>query len=238
MNLLDMYIQGDCVGVYGEIERMGPNALAKPNIGSVEAVLRETMNRVAYNLRIIYTGLVGENYCFKRNIRIDFDCPLLKPFPNVKDLIRKLEKSVREFGHVPLSLKLFYEIVGSCNFAWDYDSIEEIPREGADPIQIGSITDLLEEVEDMEVEDEDPGLSVSADYLHKDNTSGGPGYAVELTRVPQPDSRFLNEEHETSFINYLRIAMDGCGFSRAGAVSHMESFVLYSEKIRPLLKPI
>jgi hypothetical protein len=238
MNLLDRYLQGEGRSVYAEIERMGPDALAKRNLGIVDAVLRETMNRVAYNLSIIYSGLLEEDYCFQSNIQFDFDYPLLKPFPNVKDLIRKLEKGVRKFGHIPLSLKLFYEIVGSCNFAWDYDGIEEIPWEGADPIQIGPITDLLEELKDMEVEDEEPGLSVSADYLHKDNISGGPGYAVELTRMPQAASRFLNEEHETSFINYLRIAMDGCGFSRGRAVSHLDSFVQFSEKIRPQLKPI
>jgi hypothetical protein len=85
---------------------------------------------------------------------------------------------------------------------------------------------------------EDPGLSVSADYLHKDNISGGPPYQVELTARAQADSRFLNEEHDTTFVNYLRIAMDGCGFSRAGAVSHVDSYIQFSKKIKPLLKPI
>jgi hypothetical protein len=238
MNLLDRYLRGDHFEVYEEIERMGKGALARHNVGMVEAIHRETMNRVAYNLGVIYSGLVEEKYCFHSNLRFDFEYPLLEPFPNAKDLIRKLEKKVKKFGHVPLSLKSFYEIVGSCNFGWDYNAIDEIPWKGADPIQIGPITDLLEEVEDMEIEDEEPGLSVSADFLHKDNVSGGPCYAVELTAGPQADSRLLNEEHETSFINYLRIVMEGCGFSRAGAVGHLDSFVQFSRKIKPQLKPI
>jgi hypothetical protein len=85
MNLLDKYLKGDCRSVYAEIERMGPAALEKGNLGMVEAVLRETMNRVAYNLGIIYSGLVEENYCFQSNIQFDFEYPLLEPFPNAKE---------------------------------------------------------------------------------------------------------------------------------------------------------
>lgn len=217
---------------------MGPDALGKDNAEMVEAVIRETMTRVAYNLGVIYSGLVEENYCFRKTIRFDLDYPLLEPFPNVKDLIRKLDKKVEKYGCVPMSLKLFYEIVGSCNLAWDYTTIEQTPWEEADPLQILPITDQLLEIEDFEFEKEDPGLPVSADYLHKDNISGGPAYQVELTAQPQADSRFLNEEHNTTFVNYLRIAMDGCGFSRAGSVSHLDSFIRFSKKIRPLLKPI
>jgi hypothetical protein len=238
MNLLDRYLQDDGLKIYKEIEHMGPEALGKGNAEMVEAVIRETMTRVAYNLGIIYSGLVAENYCFQKTIRFDFEYPLLEPLPNVKDLIWKLEKKVKKFGCVPMSLKLFYEIVGSCNLAWDYTTSEQIPWEGADPLQISPITNQLQEIEDKEFEDDDPGLPVSADYLHKDNISGGPAYQVELTVKPQSDSRFLNEEHDTTFVNYLRIVMDGCGFSRTGSVRHLDSYIQFSKKIKPLLKPI
>ncbi len=108
---------------------------------------------------------------------------------------------------------MFYTIVGSCNFAWDFDSNDTIPWEGADPIQISPITDLLAEAKQIELNDEPVGLPVSADYYHKDNISGGPPYSVEITAEPQVDSRFLYEEHDTTFVNYLRIAMENCGFS-------------------------
>src|SRR5580658_7774120 len=64
MNLLDRYLRGDHFEVYEEIERMGKGALARHNVFMVDAKHRETMNRVAYNLGVIYSGLVEEKYCF------------------------------------------------------------------------------------------------------------------------------------------------------------------------------
>jgi len=239
MNLLERYLQGDTVGVYEEIERMGQNAFEKNNVSDVKAVLTETMNRIAYNLDVIYVALVDEKYCFKKNPRHDFEFPLLKPRWGTQLRIRRLERVVRPFGYVPLSLKVFYKIVGSCNFAWDYDANDKIPWEGADPIQISPITDLLPEAKQIEPDDDEPlGLPVSADYYHKDNISGGRPYSIEITAEPQVDSRFLDEEHETTFINYLRITIENCGFSRADAVNNLPDFKIFCKKVRPLLKPI
>ncbi|MBS1602441.1 MAG: hypothetical protein JST42_07215, partial [Bacteroidetes bacterium] len=109
-----------------------------------------------------------------------------------------------------------------------------------DPIQICSVTDLLSEANQMEPDDDNEpiGLPVSADYYHKDNISGGPAYSVELTPKPQVDSHFLFEEHETTFVNYLRIAMENCGFSRADEVYDLPSFMNYSKEVKPLIKAI
>lgn len=240
MDLLEKYLGGDTLRVHEEIERMGPAAFEKGNFQEVNAVLAETMKRVAHNLDVIYAALQAKNYCFKKNPRHDFEYPILKPRWGVKFRVRRLEKAVKTFGHVPLSLKMFYRIVGACNFTWDYETIEEIPWEGADPIEIIPISDLLREVKELEADDEDEevGLPAAGDYLHKDNISGGPMYRVELTRNPQVDSKFLHEEHETTFINYLRIAMNNCGFSRAGAVSHLPHFIEYIDNVKPKLKPI
>jgi len=236
MDLLEKYLQGDTVRVYEEIERMGQNALERNNFQEVKAVLTETMNRVAYNLDVIHSALVDEKYCFKKNPRHDFEVPLLKPRWGTPIHICRLERAISAFGYVPLSLKMFYKIVGSCNFAWDYDSNDTIPWEGADPIQISPITYLLPEAKQIERDDDPVGLPLSADYYHKDNISGGPPYSIELTAKPQVDSLFLYEEHETTFVNYLRIAMENCGFSRAHEVNEQPSFMNYYKKVKPLLK--
>jgi len=238
MNLLKRYLQGDTIMVYEEIDRMGSTAFKGNNLREVNAVLTETMSRVAYNLDLIYAALVNEKYCFKKNPQHDFEYPLLKPWWSTQLRIYRLERSVRKLGYVPLSLKVFYKIVGSCNFAWDYDADDNILWEGSDPIQICAITDLLPEAKQIEPDDEPVGLPVSADYYHKDNISGGPAYSVELTARSQVDSLFLYEEHETTFINYLRIALENCGFSRAYAVNELPDFMNYCRKVKPLLKPI
>ena len=240
MGLLEKYLQGDTVRVYEEISGMGSDAFERKNFREVRAVLTETMNRVAYNLDIIHSALRQMNYCFNDKPRYDFERPLLKPQWGAQFQIIKLQKTVQPLGFVPLSLKMFFSIVGSCNFAWDYDTNPDIPWVGADPIQVTPVTDLLGEAKDLEPdEDGDPvGLPLSADYYHKDNISGGPAYSIELTTKPQVDSRYLNEEHETSFINYLRIAIENCGFSRAYEIEDLPEFNRYRSKVKPLLKPI
>lgn len=238
MGLLERYLQGETFQVYEEIESMGSAAFERGKLQEVNAVLSETMNRVAHNLDVIYAALVDKNYCFKKNPRHEFEYPILKPRWGTRFRIHRLEKVVRTFGYIPLSLKAFYRIVGSCNLTWDYETIEVIPWEGADPIEIIPVTNLLQEVKEIEADEEDLGLPVSADYFHKDNISGGPMYRIELTTQQQVDSRFLNEDHNTTFINYLRIAMDNCGFPRAGVVSHLPDFTEYYNKVKPQLKPI
>jgi hypothetical protein len=42
----------------------------------------------------------------------------------------------------------------------------------------------------------------------------GQAYSLQLTPKPSIDGQFLYEEHDTTFINYLRICFDNCGFSR------------------------
>ncbi|HVU99309.1 MAG TPA: hypothetical protein VHE34_29005 [Puia sp.] len=238
MDLLQQYLEGDTLRVYEEIERMGSVAFERGKFREVRAVLTETMNRVAHNLDVIYRALIDERYCFKENPRHDFEIPLLAPKWGTQFYIYRLEAVVRKFGYVPLSLKAFYKVVGSCNLTWDYDTNDMIPWEGADPLQICPITDLLSEAKQMELDDDPMGLQVSADFYHKDNISGGPPYSVELSETPQVDSRFLDEEHETTFIGCLRIAFDGCGFSRPFAVNDQPDFVRYCKRVRPLLKPI
>jgi hypothetical protein len=238
MKLIEKYLQGDTKYVYDEIHKLGKNAFKPKIYPVVESVLRETFKRVAHNLEVIHAELVNSSYRFKTEFKYTFERPILRPLPDTENLLSQLDASVKRVGYVPQSLKLFYKIVGSCNFAWDYDTDAEIPWEGADPIQIAPINDLLSELEDFEDDDDFRELGISADYLHKDNISGGPAYSIEITKKPQIDSQFLNEEHNTTFINYLRIAMDNCGFSRPEAIRDKADFIEFSRKVRPKLYKI
>lgn len=63
----------------------------------------------------------------------------------------------------------------------------------------------------------DPGLPIqlrldlAPDALHKANTSGGPPYAVGLPFLGA-DPPFENEEHQLTFVEYLRLALRFAGF--------------------------
>jgi len=217
------------------------------NLPDIEKVLTETFQRVSYNLDIIYSELKDINYCFKTEFEYNSQRPLIKPLADTEKLLIKLENAVRPFGFVPLSLKMFYRIVGACNFGWNYDTNEEYFWQFADPIQISSLADIVNEVKDedylshlTEYYEEDGFVSIqlSADYLHKDNTSGGPAYSLKLSQKQSVDGQFLNEEHNTTFINYLRICFGNCGFSRIANPENKNDYQSFFDKVKPQLKPI
>lgn len=162
-------------------------------------------------------------------------------------LLTKLEKAVKPFGFVPLSLKYFYEIVGGVNFVWDYDKGPTLMWNMADPLQIASLDALVESITDKYWREEmkeciDEGdvlfLELSADELHKDNVSGGPAYSLMITKQPSVDSDFLNEPNNTTFINYFRICFDNCGFPSIKRDDYNNDYQAFFAKVKPQLKQI
>jgi hypothetical protein len=247
MTLYDRYIIGQTEQVYQDIYALEQDAFLPANLPDIEKVLTETFQRVAYNLDIIYSELKNIDYLFKTKFDYNFQRPLIKPLADTEKLLMKLDDAVRPFGFVPLSLKMFYRIVGACNFGWDYETNEDYIWQYADPIQIGSLDDIVAEVTDesfligMTEYYEDDGfvsLQLSADYFHKDNTSGGSPYSLKVTDEQSVDAKFLNEEHDTTFINYLRICFANCGFSRITNPENNNDYQAFFEKVKPQLKPI
>ncbi|WP_426667723.1 hypothetical protein ACPPVU_17000 [Mucilaginibacter sp. McL0603] len=250
MTFYNRYINGeDSRSVYSDIYNLGQEAFSDKYFDDVQSLLTETFNRVAFNLQIILSELNNINYAFKTEFRFNFERPLLRPLPDTDELLVKLDNATNDIGRIPLSLKLFYKIVGSCNFAWDYENRPDMFWKCADPIQINSLDDIVDYVSDdgwkeylNEILEDDhsqlPYLELAADYLHKDNISGGLPYSIQLTKQPSIDSLFLNEPNGTTFINYLRICMENCGFSRITKAEYENDYLEFFTKMKPQLKKI
>ncbi|MES2277576.1 MAG: hypothetical protein V4592_16245 [Bacteroidota bacterium] len=250
MKFHNRYINGeDGRLVYNDIYRLGQEAFDEKHYADVYSVLVETFNRVAFNLKIILSELKSIGYVLNDESGLNFQKPLLAPLPNTDHLLIKLDNAVSDFGYVPVSLKLFYSIVGSCNLGWNYDKNPNLFWRCADPIQISSLNDVVSEVSDTDwkeylievLEDDisqDPCLELAADYFHKDNVSGGPPYSIQITKNKSIDSLFLNEAHNTTFIDYLRICMENCGFSRITDPQYKNDYQAFFEKVKPQLKSI
>jgi hypothetical protein len=247
MSLYDRYMNDETESVYADIENMGEAAFWPDNFSEIEKIIKETFDRVAYNLNIIYNELVLINYRFKTRFEYNSERPLHNPLANTEDLLLRLNKTTRQFGFIPQSLQMFYRIVGGCNFVWDYGENEDYKWNYADPIQINSLDDLVLEIidkdyiADLKEDYKDDGfiaLPISADFYHKDNISGGPPYSLKLTDKPSIDGSLLNEEHNTTFINYLRICFDNCGFSRITKPDNNNNYQSFFDKVKPQLKRI
>lgn len=247
MTFYERYIHGETEEVYKNILALGQDALLPGNFSETDKVLTELFHRVAYNLDVIYGELRNINYLLKEECKYNFERPLHRPLPDTSRLLDKLDKAIAPFGYVPLSLKYFYKIVGGVNFAWDYDANEHFIWHLADPIQVTSLDAVVETVTDKywreemrDIADEE-GLAyieLSADDLHKDNVSGGPPYSIEILKQPGVDSLFLNEPNKTTFIGYLKICFDNCGFPLIQRSDCNNDYQQFFEKVKPQLKRI
>lgn len=247
MTLYDRYISGQTEQVCQHMLALGKEAFSSANQSDIDEVLTELFSRAAYNLNIIYSELKSINYLFKTEFKYNFERPLHKPLQETRVLLDRLDKAVKPFGFIPLSLKYFYNIVGGVNFAWDYETNEDFIWQLADPIQIASLDAVVdtvtgkywrEEMQEIMNEGETPYLELSADDLHKDNISGGPPYSLEITKHPSVDSLFLNEPSNATFINYLRICIDNCGFPSIQRPDCDNDYQAFFDNVKPLLKPL
>ncbi|SFA47015.1 hypothetical protein SAMN04488511_106119 [Pedobacter suwonensis] len=247
MNFYDRYRKGETHSVYADIEKLGEEAFSPVFYTDVEKVLMETFRRVKLNLDIIYKELRNINYVFWKDEEGNIQA-LLRPLSDVDEQLDILERNIESIGKLPMSVKMFYKTVGSCDFSWNYQDDPNILWELADPIQIISLSDCILQVtdqywfEEMEEYIQNKGfgfafLELSADNFHKDNMSGGAAYALQLNYERSIDGKFLNEPNNTTFINYLRICFESCGFP---SISYEDNKIYqeFCDKVKPQLLKI
>jgi hypothetical protein len=124
--------------------------------------------------------------------------------------LRRFEKELG--GPMPISLRSWYEHVGSVNLMGHHEKLN--PRDSAeapDPLVVYPYRESLEADYDDELEGEAIELALAPDDLHKANTSGGDPYSM---KVPDPaaDGMLLWEWHQTTFVDYLRQTFAWGGF--------------------------
>lgn len=124
----------------------------------------------------------------------------------------RVEKKLK--GPLPISLRCWYEQVGGVNFMGYHETLN--PKEGSespDPLVVDPFMDAIHAWfgEDLEFEESEIELPLAPDDISKAFQSGGDPYAIKL-----PDScadgLFLNEPHNTTFVNYLRFVFQWGGF--------------------------
>ena len=249
MSLYKRYIDGETEAVYDEIEKLEEKAFHPEYLADIEKVLTETFSRTAQNLQVIYEELLKMNYLFNKAPESNFQRPLHPPIQNTDELLKRLDEEVEPFGFVPLSLKYFYKIVGGVNFCWDYETGEDFLWRMADPIQVFSLDAIVsdlsrgywkQEMDEYAEEDEffEAYLDLSPDDLHKDDISGDIPYAIEVTPKPSIDALFMNEPNNTTFINYLRISFEYCGFPGLARSSYDNDYQGFFDRVKPKLQRI
>ena len=190
-------------------------------------VARAIMKRVRHNIELLIPRLYNLGYQFgegffedmspEEKTGVEHDAPIFKePDPKTPEKVLLLEELA---GTLPLSLKCWYEEVGSINLVGlfppnsDRDSDLEY---GCilDPLFIYSIEMAIKMVTDYTrrgVWKRDPSLALSPDNYFKYGFGGSGTYSIVLP-CKAFDAPFLLERHHMTFINYLRICFRWGGF--------------------------
>jgi hypothetical protein len=200
MSYLERYQNGEYEQVWKELQALAGNVRQEPYFTQAQDVAAETMRRVRRNCERILSRLQKFGYVFGTfpdGTRRSYKAAPLTPPSDQMDADREELKT--EAGPLPISLVAFWQEVGAVDWvgmhpAWPdgLDTLVVDPPEGA-------LSYLDEEGEGIFV-------GLAPDDLHKDNTSGGDPYGLELPN-PAADFLFMYERHDLLFVPYLRLAI-------------------------------
>jgi uncharacterized protein DUF6745 len=205
--LYERYAAGEHAAVWSALVAHGASVRSDPLAADALAVAYETMSRVDANIRTVVARLaeIGFEFTTPDGARRRMKDVHAAPDARTAKKIQRFEKAV---GPLPLSIRTFYEVVGSVDLIGRHPSLA--PSTGPvapDPLVVIGIDEALSSVDD----EEEGGLILAPDDLHKSNVSGGDPYEIG---VPDPaaDARVLNERHDLLFVDYLRLCFSFGGF--------------------------
>ncbi|HEX6289666.1 MAG TPA: hypothetical protein VFZ66_10775 [Herpetosiphonaceae bacterium] len=207
---LDRYQHGEYLEVWDELQGYGPHVRHEPLWTDAIGVAAVTMQRVKNNLDRLVEHLTAMGYQFKHPQAI-----LLPPSPDVHDKLAYLEHHV---GALPLSLRAWYQVVGSVdlNGAFpDWDARQYPDALVVDPIE-RAVRDYHEWKESCKAySKQEMGpycLPVAPDAFYKAHGDGDTAtYAIRLPS-PTMDALLGDEPHHMTFVNYLRTCFKWGGF--------------------------
>jgi hypothetical protein len=218
MSYLSRYQQGESENAWNELLALGSRVRAEPVYSDAVAVARETMRRARHNLNLLIPRLRAVGYEFLADDPTSLypDNVFAPPNDDVLACLAELEKSV---GAFPISLRAWYEIVGEVNLMGMHPGIRHFEDEPlSDPLVVDPINDYhFDMLEDWLADRDSLGadgafpLEIAPDEFHKANISGGSPYSVALPN-DAADALVLDEWHNTTFVNYLRICFRWGGF--------------------------
>ena len=215
----EMYQRGHHQEVYEELLLVQGNIYESNHYADTLMVTREIMRRVHYNIEQLVIRLKQVGYLFGKGEGHWQEIPVAErefsifqpPTAKTPEYITTLEKLA---GSLPLSLKCWYEEVGTVNFIGLFPGNEQKDGPQLDPLYIEPLESLLQIVQtfieiggESEIE-----LMLAPDAYHKYGYSGGGAYSISIPNK-QFDTLLMNEAHETTFINYLRLCLSAGGFA-------------------------
>jgi hypothetical protein len=156
-NFLERYVHGEYAQVWEEMQALGEAVRQAPFYADAHAVAHETMRRVRHNIETLIPRLEAAGYQFGYEWAQGQQFPsgppdpvFSPPPPNLAHLLAELEAQV---GVLPLSLRAFYEVVGSVNFVGEPPPAWlrwRVVSDGLDALYVYPLAGTLEDVSSWE----------------------------------------------------------------------------------------
>lgn len=142
MRYLDRYLLGEYEDVWHELVAAGEQVQHEPLFGDALAVAHETMKRVRHNLELLIPRLITLGFHFGEGMfghltpseltELQKQAPIsYESSSQPYEAISEIEKNV---GVLPLSLRAFYEVVGSVNLIGQCPSWRNLLPKGIENI--------------------------------------------------------------------------------------------------------
>jgi hypothetical protein len=210
----ERYQQGEHRQVWAELIALGEQVRREPLYSDAGAVAQETMRRVRTNVETLVARLHRIEYRFgllspahslssragRPQPHPEFTAPHIPPAPDVGEQLRRAEET---FGPLPLSLRAWYEIVGSADFRGHHPVWVEL-IDSTDPFVIEPLEPLLQDQGFPSLGDPPrytAWLSLFPDFCCKEYYAGvGPIYA--LLPWPEADTPLWFEGQEISPVSW------------------------------------
>ena len=208
--------------IWAELVSLGGDVRQEPLCSDAKAVARETMMRARQNIETLMGRLSSLDYQFLDPQRVWI-------LPD-RARIAALDLLEERYGQLPLSLRMWYEVVGSVSFMGAHPSLSyfDSPKMSrsrplpvyADPLVIDPFEnhplsfylDLVYEYTGEEISDPPYALRLAPDAIHKANHSGG-GPTQILFPNPAIDAPLISDDWDgTLFVSYLRTCFHWGGF--------------------------
>lgn len=221
----ERYLQGEHGAVWEELSALGEAVRWEDIYPDAEAVARETMRRVRHNIEVLIPRLEECGYQFgygwmeewpdsDREWMAGQSARFRPPSENILSTIENFENTV---GALLFSLRVFYLEIGEVNLVGTHERWEELFRAYAthgleppnfDPLFVWALREEMLAFAlswQEEKEDGEPFLlPIAPDAYFKYYPSGSGSYEIAIPNV-SVDALLLNEWHQTTFVEYLRL---------------------------------
>ncbi|MDJ1481723.1 hypothetical protein QNI16_14580 [Cytophagaceae bacterium YF14B1] len=215
-NLHERYLQGETVQVWNEIVSLKERIFTPPFREDALQVVNTMVDRIVYNMELIYTELLAEGYVFDRQggygyqDRLGKSVFFQKSTADKIDLIVDFLIKLEPLGVPPLILTEIYKKFDMIDFRGYFSGLRSfLPL---DPLYLYPMEEMIKWGVEYDFVKDTNYILFSPDEGFKADGYGETNYGVTISDKMVADGNLINYGVDITFVEYLRQAFRWGGF--------------------------